>query len=67
LVIKTELKSLSAVKLEMAQKVYKVDCWTTTTEEELLVDAKITLACVNSQGKPKKMPSAASLLFKSCL
>ena len=54
LVIKTELKSLSAVKLEMAQKVYKVDCWTTTTEEELLVDAKVTLACVNPQGKPKK-------------
>jgi acyl-CoA thioester hydrolase len=67
LVIKTELKNLSAVKLEMVQKVYKVDCWTTTTEEELLVDAKVTLACVNPQGKPKKMPPAASLLFKSCL
>ena len=29
LIVKTELKSLSAVKLEMKQTVFLVDCWTT--------------------------------------
>ncbi len=67
LTIKTELKSLSAVKLEMSQKVYKVDCWTTKENEEILVDAKITLACVNKLGRPEKMPEEAMKLFKSCL
>jgi acyl-CoA thioester hydrolase len=67
LTIKTELKSLSAVKLEMSQKVYKVDCWTTKENEEILVDAKITLACVNKLGRPEKMPEETMKLFKSCL
>jgi acyl-CoA thioesterase FadM len=51
----------------MSQKVYKVDCWTTKENEEILVDAKITLACVNKLGRPEKMPEETMKLFKSCL
>ena len=67
LIIKTELKNLSAVKLEMNQKVFKVDCWTAKKSEELLVEAEIILACVNKQGRPEKMPLETMDLFKSCL
>lgn len=67
LIVKTELKSLSAVKLEMKQTVFLVDCWTTKKNEQLLVEAKVILASVNKQGKPSKMPVAVMELFKSCL
>lgn len=67
LIIKTELKTLSAVKLQMDQKVYKVDCWTTKENREILVDAKITLACINKLGRPEKMNKEVLKLFKSCL
>ena len=67
LIVKTELKSLSAVKLEMKQNVFLVDCWTTKKNEQLLVEAKVILASVNKQGKPSKMPVAVMELFKSCL
>jgi acyl-CoA thioester hydrolase len=67
LTVVTELKSLSPVKLVMNQKVYKVDCWTVKKEEELLVEATITLACVNKLGRPEKMHPEAMELFKSCL
>jgi acyl-CoA thioester hydrolase len=67
LIVKTELKSLSAVKLEMKQTVFLVDCWTTKKNEQLLVKAKVILASVNKQGKPSKMPVAVMELFKSCL
>ena len=67
LTIQTELIKLSEVKLVMSQKVLKVDCWTNKQKEELLVDAKVTLACVNKQGKPVKMHNECFKLFKSCL
>ncbi len=67
LIVKTELKSLSAVKLEMKQTVFLVDCWTTKKNEQLLVEAKVILASVNKQGRPSKMPVAVMELFKSCL
>jgi acyl-CoA thioester hydrolase len=67
LIVKTELKSLSAVKLEMKQNVFLVDCWTTKKNEQLLVEANVILASVNKQGKPSKMPVAVMELFKSCL
>jgi len=67
LTIQTELIELSAVKLIMNQKVFKVDCWTNKKKEELVVDAKVTLACVNKLGKPVKMHIDSFKLFKSCL
>jgi len=67
LIVKTELKSLSAVKLEMKQTVFLVDCWTTKKNEQLLVEANVILASVNKQGRPSKMPVAVMELFKSCL
>ena len=67
LIVKTELKSLSAVKLEIKQAVFLVDCWTTKKNEQLLVEANVILASVNKQGRPSKMPVAVMELFKSCL
>ena len=64
--IDTELKSLSVVKLEMHQKIYKLASIKTKNSEKMLVDGKITLACINDSGKPHKMPEEAFALFKSC-
>ena len=65
--INTELKSLSAVKIEMYQNVYRANSSTFKGNEEMLIDGKITLACINDIGKPCKMPKEAITLFKSCL
>lgn len=67
LLVQTELTNVSVVKLEMNQRVYKTDPNNKASKENLMVDAKVILACVNKQGKPIKMHEDALKLFRSCL
>ncbi len=41
LIIKTELKYLSAIKLGMNQKVFKVDCWTAKNQKNSWLEQKL--------------------------
>ncbi len=50
LTIRTELILVRGATMVFKQSVYR--------EDELLVDADVTLACINAAGRPKRIPQA---------
>jgi acyl-CoA thioester hydrolase len=55
----TELKEITSVTITMKQDIYRGDT--------LLSEATVKLACINKDGKPRRLPSEVTSLFSDRL
>lgn len=59
LTIRTTLTALTGARLNLSQKVLR--------DQELLVDASVTLACLTGEGRPTRLPAKIHSLLNTLL